>query len=153
MSVLASRNLSSSKKLHIADLARSVIHGYPSVSHKSAGKSTLEHIHLKSLLYFDSFHAIPESTLQEIFVRRQSSELVHFNTVKRVCRALEPAGSDLTEKFQDELVPEQEITYSQLYAKLAQYSLFTDGNLYVSLSMTLCDCFFWSNMPSNIKFI
>ena len=125
-----------STEVSIADLARSVIHGYPSVSHKSSGKSTLEHIHLKSLLYFDSFHAMPESTLQEIFIQRQSSELVHPNTVKRICRALEPAGSGLAEKFQDE--SEHEITYRQLYDNLAQYSLFTDGNLYVSLVIATC---------------
>ena len=87
---------------------------------------------VKDLLHFDSFLVIEELILREIFTQYQSNNVARPTTVTRIHSAVE-ACRELQKRFEDEAGQcRRDMTYSQLYRELIKYSIFTDGNLFVS---------------------
>ena len=109
-----------STKIAIDKIASSVRSGFPYVV---CGDEKLEHVELSTLLVFDSFCELKKSTFQEIFSK--SEQIISPDMLKVLCE------SRLGEMFkQKERL--RKFTYNQLYQELLKYTIFTDGNLYVS---------------------
>ena len=97
----------------------------------------LQHPILRDVLYFDSFLVIGSPTLHTIFSHYQSNNVVPLATVTRIHSAVETCR-ELQEWFEDEAGQcRRDITYSQLYRELIKYSVFTEGNLFVSYNQIL----------------
>ena len=114
-------------EIPLARVALAVIESAEGVAMKNPICNTLKHIGIKDLLYFDSFHAIKKKILREIYVCRQSNAVIPSDIFERISVALTKLG----EVLEDEI--HSRTTYNQLYNELVQYSIFTDGNLYVSV--------------------
>ena len=109
-----------STKIALDEIASSVRSGFPYVV---CGDEKLEQVKVSSLLVFDSFCELKKSTFQEIFSK--SDQIISPDMLKVLCE------SRLGEVFrQKERL--REFTYNQLYEELLKYTIFTDGNLYVS---------------------
>ena len=107
-------------KIALDKIASSVRSGFPYVV---CGDEKLEHVELSTLLVFDSFCEVKKSTFQEIFSK--SEQIISPDMLKVLC------GSRLGEVFrQKERL--RDFTFNQLYQELLKYTIFTDGNLYVS---------------------
>ena len=117
------------EELPLADVAQSVVHGYPTVLVAYKDGMTPKHVPIKDLLHFDPFHTIEDEILQEIFRCRQSTNVVSSSTFNAVCSSMKVKCKPL----EKELALTQQMTCKQFYKELIQYSIFTDGNLYVSL--------------------
>ena len=126
-------------EISMAKVACSVIESAAYVSYKDRYGMTinddndaLEHVLVTDLLFFDPFHIIKDEMLRNVFAHHLSDNVVPLATVKRIHRAVETCR-ELQEWFEDEAGQcRRDITYSQLYRELIKYSIFTDGNLYVS---------------------
>ena len=119
-------------QIGIGCVASSIVSGHPTVPFELNRGSTPQEVLLDKLLYFDSFRVIEKSLLQSIFAYRQSSNIVPLATMERVHCAVNSCR-DLAERLEDEAGQcRRDMTYSQLYRELIKYSIFTDGNLYVS---------------------
>ena len=128
--------VSSNQIIPLADIAHSVVYSLPTVLFN------YNHIPLRDLLHFDPFHAIDEPSLQELFHHRQCMTAVSSSTLSLVCSSIE-GGCEAFAKGLSVQASTQQITYVQLYEELSQYSIFTDGNLYVSSSiLTTCTYIF-----------
>ena len=90
-----------------------------------------EHVCITDLLFFDSFHALEEETLQEIITHRKSRDNVAHSTLSRVSLEL-GENKRMKKLFGESGSRVRNITYSQLYEEVIKYTIFTDGNLYVS---------------------
>ena len=107
-------------KISLDKIASSVRSSFPYVV---CGDEKLEQVKVSTLLVFDSFCELKKSTFQEIF--NKSEQIISPDMVKVLCE------SRLGEVFrQKERL--REFTYNQLYEELLKYTIFTDGNLYVS---------------------
>ena len=117
----------------IADVAHSIVTGHPTVPFELSRGSSPQQVLLDKLLSFDSFHVIEKSLLQSIiFTCSHSSNIVPLATMERVHCAVNSCR-DLAERLEDEVRQcRRDMTCSQLYKELIKYSIFTDGNLYVS---------------------
>ena len=128
-------------EISMAKVACSVIESAAYVSYKDRYGMTinddndaLEHVLVTDLLFFYPFHIIKDEILQLIFAHHQilSNNVISLVTVKRIHSAVETCR-ELQEWFEDEAGQcRRDMTYSQLYRELIKYSIFTDGNLYVS---------------------
>ena len=119
-----------SRQVQIARIAHSVIASLDTVSYNDG--DILRHALVKDLLYFDSLLVIKGPILRTIFTQCQSNNVVPLVTVTRIHSAVETCR-ELQEWFEDETGQcRRDMTYSQLYRELIKYSIFTDGNLYVS---------------------
>ena len=113
----------SSTQVQVSCVAHSIVNGY---------QYTPQHVRVEDLLFFDSFQAIRYQTLRKIFTHRLSDNVVSLTTVTGIHSAVETCR-ELQEWFEDEAGQcRRDMTYSQLYRELIKYSIFTDGNLYVS---------------------
>ena len=118
--------------IRIADVAHSIVTGHPTVPFELSRGSSPQQVLLDKLLSFDSFHVIEKSLLQSIFAYSHSSNIVPLATMERVHCAVNLCR-DLAENLEDAAGQcRRDMTYSQLYRELIKYSIFTDGNLYVS---------------------
>ena len=119
-----------SRQVPIARIAHSVIASLETVSYNDG--DILRHALVRDLLYFDSLLVIKGLVLRTIFTQCQSNNVVPLVTVTRIHSAVETCR-ELQEWFEDEAGQcRRDMTYSQLYRELIKYSIFTDGNLYVS---------------------
>ena len=119
-----------SQQVPIARIAHSVIDSLETVSYNDG--DILRHALVRDLLYFDSLLVIKGPVLRTIFTQCQSNNVVPLVTVTRIHSAVETCR-ELQEWFEDEAGQcRRDMTYSQLYRELIKYSIFTDGNLYVS---------------------
>ena len=119
-----------SQQVPIARIAHSVIASLDTVSYNDG--DILRHALVRDLLYFDSLLVIKGLVLRTIFTQYQSNNVVPLVTVTRIHSAVETCR-ELQEWFEDEAGQcRRDMTYSQLYRELIKYSIFTDGNLYVS---------------------
>ena len=120
--------------IEIANVAHSIVSDHPTVPfelNRSRGSSP-QQVLLDKLLSFDSFRVIEKSLLQSIFAYSQSSNIVPLATMERVHCAVNLCR-DLAERLEDEAGQcRRDMTCSQLYKELIKYSIFTDGNLFVS---------------------
>ena len=121
--------VSSNQIIPLADIAHSVVYSLPTVLFN------YNHIPLRDLLHFDPFHAIDEPSLQELFHHRQCMTAVSSSTLSLVCSSIEGGCEAFAKGLSSVLASTQQITYELLYEELSQYSIFTDGNLYVSSSV------------------
>ena len=113
----------SSTQVQVSRVAHSIVNGY---------QYTPQHVRVEDLLFFDSFQAIRYQTLRKIFTHRLTDNVVPLTTVTGIHSAVETCR-ELQEWFEDEAGQcRRDMTYSQLYRELIKYSIFTDGNLYVS---------------------
>ena len=117
--------LDCSNQIPLADIARSIVGSHPTVLFN------YKKIPLRDLLYFDLFYAIDEPTLQELFFHRQCMTSIKSSTLRLVCDLIREGGHTLTKVLLNQ-ASTQPLTYKQLYEELSQYSIFTNGNLYVS---------------------
>ena len=117
------------KELPLADVAQSIVHGYPTVLVDYEGGMTPQHVSIKDLLHFDPFHAIEDLILEDIFRYRLTTNVVSSSTLNAVHSSIKGDCEHLVKL----LASTRQITCKQLYEELIQYSIFTDGNLYVSL--------------------
>ena len=108
-------------RIALDKIASSVRSGFPCVI--VCGNEKLEHVELSTLLVFDSFCELKKSTFQEIFSK--SEQIISPDMLKVLCE------SRLGEVFRQK-GRLREYTYNQLYQELLKYTIFTDGNLYVS---------------------
>ena len=123
---------SSIAQIGIGGVAGSIVSGHPTVPFELNKGSTPQEVLLDKLLYFDSFCVIEKSLLQSIFAYSHSSNIVPLATMERVHCAVNSCR-DLAERLEDESGQcRRDMTCSQLYKELIKYSIFTDGNLYVS---------------------
>ena len=114
----------------MAKVACSIIESSGSVTYDDG--DALEHELVTDLLFFDPFHTIKDKILRHIFT--QSNNVVPLATVTRIHSAVETCR-ELQQWFEDEAGQyRRDMTYSQLYRELIKYSIFTDGNLFVSFS-------------------
>ena len=115
----------------IAKVAFSLINGHTEIAYNDG--DTLRHALVQDLLYYDSFGVINQKPiLQEIITHRISDNIVPLATVTGIHSAVETCR-ELQEWFEDEAGQcRRDMTYSQLYRELIKYSIFTDGNLFVS---------------------
>ena len=120
-------------EVQIAKVASSVITGLPTVPLKGHSINIPQHVPVKDLLLFDSFHDIKDLTLQGIFSHSMSTERVSSSTMRQVHIATKRCD-ELSKIFESETgtCGMREMTYSQIYHELSQYSIFTNENLYVS---------------------
>ena len=119
-----------SRQVPIARIVHSVIDSLDTVSYNDG--DILRHALIKDLLYFDSLLVIKGPVLHIIFIQYQSNNVIPLVTVTRIHSAVETCR-ELQEWFEDEAGQcRRDMTYSQLYRELIKYSIFTDGNLYVS---------------------
>ena len=119
-------------EIAITDLAKSAVAGDPAVLYQSDKTIVPQEMAVEKLLLFDSFHAVENDTLKDIFSRCHSSQIVRFNIVEEVLCSVE-CCRELARRFSKALQQASSgITYSQLYEELAQLTVFADGNLYVS---------------------
>ena len=118
--------LDSSNQVPLADIAHSVIYSHPTVLFN------YNHVPLRDLLHFDPFHAIDESSLQELFHHRQCKTAVSSSTLSLICSSIEGECEAFTKALSVQ-ASTQQITYELLYQELSQYSIFTGGNLFVSV--------------------
>ena len=107
-------------KIAIDKIASSVRSGFPYVV---CGDEKLEHVELSTLLVFDSFCEVKKSTFQEIFSKLDQIISPDMLKVLRESRLGEVFRQK--ERLRD-------FTFNQLYQELLKYTIFTDGNLYVS---------------------
>ena len=121
------------EELPLADVAQSVVHGYPTVLVAYKDGMTPKHVPIKDLLHFDPFHAIKDKILQDIFRYRQSTNVVSSSTFNAVCSSMKVKCKPLAK----ELALTQQMTCKEFFEELIQYSIFTDGNLYVSYIIML----------------
>ena len=113
----------SSTQVQVSCVAHSIVNGY---------KYTPQHVRVEDLLLFDSFQAIRYQTLRRIFTHHLTDNVVPLTTVTGIHSAVETCR-ELQEWFEDEAGQcRKDMTYSQLYRELIKYSIFTDGNLFVS---------------------
>ena len=118
------------QQVPIARIAHSVIDSLVTVSYNDG--DILRHSVVKYLLYFDSLLVIKGLVLRTIFTQYQSNNAVPLVIVTRIHNAVETCR-ELQEWFEDEAGQcRRDMTYRQLYRELIKYSIFTDGNLYVS---------------------
>ena len=119
-------------QIRIGCVADSIVSGHPTVPFELNRGSTPQEVLLDKLLYFDSFRVTEKSLLQSIFAYSHSSNIVPLATIERVHCAVNSCR-DLAERFENEAGQcRRDMTYSQLYRELIKYSIFTDGNLFVS---------------------
>ena len=113
----------SSTQVRVSRVAHSIVNGY---------QYTPQHVRVEELLFFDSFQAIRYQTLRKIFTHRLFDNVVPLTTVTGIHSAVE-TYRELHELFEDEAGQcRRDMTYSQLYRELIKYSIFTDGNIFVS---------------------
>ena len=115
------------EELPLADVAQSVVRGYPTVLVAYKDGTTPKHVKIKDLLHFDPFHAIEDEILQDIFRCRLSTNVISPSTSNAVCSLIEGKCEPLARK----LALTRQMTCKQLYENLIMYSIFSD-NLYVS---------------------
>ena len=109
-----------STKISLDEIASSVRSDFPCVVCED---EKFEQVKLSTLFVFDAFYEFKKSTFQEIFSK--SEQIISPDMLKVLCE------SRLGEVFrQKERL--REFTYNQLYQELLKYTIFTDGNLYVS---------------------
>ena len=123
----------------LSKLAYSVINGLPTVPFKALDESAPEHIFIKQLLHFDSFHAIEDCALRELASHSQCTALAPQPTLCTVHSAIKGFAEHaklLEDRASDDGM--KELTYCQLYQLLVQYSIFTSENLYVSITINNC---------------
>ena len=115
----------------IAKVAFSLINGHTEIAYNDG--DTLRHALVKDLLYYDSFGVINlKPILQDIITHRIFDNVVPLATMTGIHSAVETCR-ELQERFEDEAGQcRRDMTYSQLYRELIKYSIFTDGNLFVS---------------------
>ena len=119
-------------EISMAKVACSVIESSGSVAYDDG--DALEHELVTDLLFFDPFHTLKDKILRHIFAQYQSNNVVPLATVTRIHSAVETCR-ELQEWFEDEAGQcRRDMTYRQLYRELIKYSIFTDGNLFVSFS-------------------
>ena len=119
-------------EISMAKVACSVIESSGSVAYDDG--DALEHELVTDLLFFDPFHTLKDEILRHIFAQYQSNNVVPLATVTRIHSAVETCR-ELQEWFEDEAGQcRRDMTYRQLYRELIKYSIFTDGNLFVSFS-------------------
>ena len=117
-------------KISMAKVACSVIESDGSVVYDDG--DVLKQELVINLLFFDPFHIIKDKLLRHIFAHHLSDNVVPLATVTRIHSAAETCR-ELQEWFEDEAGQcRRDMTYSQLYRELIKYSIFTDGNLFVS---------------------
>ena len=123
----------------LSKLAYSVINGLPTVPFKALDESAPEHIFIKQLLHFDSFHAIEDCVLRELTSHSQCAALAPQPTLCTVHSAIK-GFVELAKLLEDRTSEDgmKELTYSQLYQLLVKYSIFTSENLYVSITINNC---------------
>ena len=121
------------KEIPLVDVAQSVVHCYPTVFLDYEDGATPQHVLIEDLLLFDPFHAIKEMILREIFSRSQSDTIVPVEIMASIRTACNRLGEILEHE------PSQSVTYTQVYRELVKYSVFTDGNLFVSSKSSMLD--------------
>ena len=124
-------NPSKLAEIPLAKVAVSVIKSSATVPFKVHINAEPVHILVKDLLHFDSFHAIDEQILQDLFSLSTSSDSIPSSILSRICDAVK-CCSELTRALEEDEASRENMTYQQLYKELTKYSIFTDGNLYVS---------------------
>ena len=124
-----------SNQIPLADIAHSVLGSHPTVLFD------YNHIPLRDLLHWDPFHVIDEPSLQELFCHRYCMCAISSSTLSLICSSIE-GGCEAFAKGLSVQASTQQITYDLLYQELSQYSIFTDGNLYVSLIVSTVECIY-----------
>ena len=126
----------STPEVPLSKLAYSVINGLPTVPFKALDESAPEHIFIKQLLHFDSFHAIEDCALRELASHSQCIALTPQPTLCTVHSAIK-GFAELAKLLEDRASDDgmKELTYCQLYQLLVQYSIFNSENLYVSITI------------------
>ena len=89
---------------------------------------------LTDLLHFDSLQVLGESLLEEIFRNRESEEKVPAETLHSVCEAVS-INKTLQENLQRKARNSQ-LTFKCLFIELHKYTIFPEGDLYVSRNQT-----------------
>ena len=122
-------------KVTVGEVACAVLHSDRTIPFESDKGATAQLVLFEDLLYFDSFHAIEDEMLRDLYLHRTSNSLVPFATLTSVHRSLNVC-QELAKRLEDESgLVKRDLTYSQLYQEILQFTIFTGGNLYVSLSL------------------
>ena len=112
------------------EIAHSVINHHPFVvvsDPSGATPTALQHVQLSDLVFFDSLNALGRTCLVEVFSKKDSHRPVPSISLARVCKSISS-----NEKLQAKLEGMRKLSYSQLYAELLKYSIFPEGNIFVS---------------------
>ena len=117
--------LDCSNQIPLADIARSVVGSHPTVLFN------YKNIPLRDLLHFDPFHAILEPTLQELFHHSKCTTAAPSSTLRSVCNSIRKRCEEFSQTLSDQ-ASTKHTTYQQLFEQLSHYSIFIDGNFYVS---------------------
>ena len=121
----------------ITDLAKSAVADDPAVVYEVDKTRVPREMAVEEILLFDSFHSVENDTLKNIFSRCHLSQTVPLGIIEDVvssvecCRELAKRISKASQKASSG------ITYSQLYEELAQFTVYTDGSLYVSIQIII----------------
>lgn len=118
----------------LSKVAYSVISSSATVAFKAHDNLTApQHVLIKQLLHFDSFHAVQDLALRELISHSQCIALVPLPTLHTVHSVMKGLD-DFTKLWEDRAgdCEMKELTYGQMYHFFAKYSIFTSDNLYVS---------------------
>ena len=117
-------------EIAIADMACSVLGSFPAIICEGNRRQSPKPVLISDLVIFDSFHAIQEPVLEQIFLNSKSDKIVSTAIVNDVCEAVRPFLK--LDKVLKNKGKHFELTYRQLHQELSKYSIFTEGNIYVS---------------------
>ena len=114
-------------ELPMVDIAKYILGSQPFlVSHEHG---IPQHIKLSDLLFFESFHQIPEPLVKTIFANKDSEDSVPDRMLNEVCEAVYE-NPTLLKSLRDK-TKKSRLTFSCLYSELHKYTIFPDGNLCV----------------------
>jgi len=115
----------------MAKVAHSIASGHQDITYKNE-QEKIEHVAVETLLHFDSCLAVKDKVLQTIYIHCHSNEFVPLTMVKKIhnsvlfCSELAGYLEDKTDEFT------KSVTFKYLYEVLHRYSIFTNGNFFVS---------------------
>lgn len=113
-------------EIPITDVAHSVLNGFPAVAYECDCTTTApQHVLIKDLLFFDSFHVIEGRTLQEIINNAQLKQIVPYSIRSSIYMAVKTDCTELAKILQDE----SGMSFKQLHEELTQYSIIAFGSL------------------------
>ena len=122
-------------KVTIGEVACAVLHSDRTIPFELDKGVTAQQVLFEDLLYFDSFHAMEDEKLQGILLQKTSNNLVSLAAMTSIHRSLNMC-QELAKRLEDESGQvKRDMTYSQLYGEILQYTIFTVENLYVSQSI------------------
>ena len=120
-------------KVTIGEVACAVLHSDRTIPFEFDKGATAQQVLFEDLLYFDSFHTIEDKMLQGIFLHKTSNNLIPLATMTSIHHSLNVC-QELAKRLEDESGQvKRDMTYSQLYGEILQYTIFTGENLHVSL--------------------